>query len=186
MSLIKNKRGVTNSLGIFIFIFVAFMWIVFLGIQVTVFNLTTTNLDIDIDAGNVNLGEIVQDTLGQINTGILSSADFIGYTLLFGMVLFMFGNAYFFRGTYPKMMMVADSLILVFVYVLAIYLSNAYETLIHSTTILSAYIDNLPKSSQFILRLPMFVSIIGVIIMILSYSGFPKTSEGEASVGEFN
>lgn len=173
-------------MSIFLFIFIVFFWIIFLGIQVLIFNLTTTNLSRDIDIGGTNLQDVVDDTLGQINAGLLNSADFIGYTLIFGMVLTMFLGAYYFRGQFPKVMMVVDILILVFAYILAVYITNTYELLINSTTQLSVYIDTLPKSSGFILKLPTFVSIIGVVMIILSYSGFPKTNEGEASVGEFN
>ncbi|KKM84190.1 hypothetical protein LCGC14_1301730 [marine sediment metagenome] len=186
MNMIKNKRGIA-TFQIFLFAFIVLFWIIFLGIEVLIFNLTFDNLNIDLDVGGTNLGNVTRGTLGQINTGLLNSADFIGYSLIFGMVLIMFVGAYYFRGQFPKVMLVVDILILVFAYILAVYITNSYEILINSTTILGdVYIDVLPKSSEFILRLPIFVSIIGAIIIILSYSGFPKTNEGEASIGEFN
>ena len=156
----------------------------FLGILVTIFNLTTTNLDLDIDIGQVNLGEVVQDTMGKLNVGLLGGADTIGYVIIFGLVITMFANAYIFRGEYPKLFIIVDLILLVFAYIVAVYLSNTYEILINSTSILNVYIVTLPKASTFILKLPLFVSIIGVVIMILSYAGFPRDTEEEIIVGQ--
>lgn len=178
-----NKKGLT-TIGIFVFIFMVFIWILYLGILVTIFNLTFTNLDLDVDIGQVNLGEAVQDTFGKLNTGFLGSADTIGYVIIFGMVITMFASAYLFRGEYPKLFIIVDIILLVFAYILAVYISNIYEILINSTAILNVYIVNLPKASTFILKLPLFVSIIGVIIMILSYAGFPRDTEEEVIIGQ--
>lgn len=178
-----DKKGLT-TISVFSFIFLVFIWILFLGILVTIFNLTTTNLDLDIEIGQVNLGEIVQDTFGKLNMGFLGSADTIGYVIIFGLIITMFANAYIFRGEYPKLFIIVDIILLVFAYILAVYVANVYEILINSTSILNVYIVNLPKTSTFILKLPLFVSIIGIIIMVLSYAGFPRDTEEEIIIGQ--
>ncbi len=178
-----DKKGLT-TISIFSFIFLVFIWILFIGILVTIFNLTTTNLDLDIDIGQVNLGETVQATLGKLNVGLLGGIDTIGYIIIFGMVITMFANAYIFRGEYPRLFIIVDIVLLVFAYIMAVYVSNAYEILINSTSVLNVYIVNLPKSSTFILKLPLFVSIIGVIMMVLSYAGFPRETEEEIIIGQ--
>lgn len=183
MNLRKDKRAIT-VMGIFIFMFTILMWIILLGIYVTILNLTVINLDLDIDFGQVNLGETVQLTLGQLNTGFLNNADAIGYIVIFGLVLNMFVSAYLFRGKFPRLFMIIDIILLVFAYIVAVYVSNSYEILINATPDLSVYIDNLSKSSTFILKLPIFVSIIGVVIMILSYAGFPRDTEEEVIIGQ--
>jgi len=180
---LKDKRGIT-TIGIFTFIFTILVWIILLGVYVLIFNLTTTNLAIDVDMGQVNLKEVVDSTMGQLNTAFLNRADTIGYIIIFGLVLNMFVNAYLFRGKFPRLFAIVDIILLVFAYIVAVYVSNSYETLINATSDLSVYIDNLFKSSTFILKLPTFVSIIGVIIMILSYAGFPRETEEEVIIGQ--
>ena len=102
----------------------------------------------------------------------------------FGLILTMFANAYIFRGEYPKLFIIIDIILLVFAYILSVYIANTYEILINSTSILDVYIVNFPKSSTFILKLPLFVSIIGVIMMVLSYAGFPRDTEREVLLAQ--
>ena len=180
-----NKKGLA-TITVFSFIFLVFIWILFIGILATIFNLTTTNLDLDVNIGQVNLSEPVRDTFGQINTGLLAGIDTIGYVIIFGLIITMFTNAYIFRGEHPKLCAIIDIILLVFAYIVAIYVSNTYEILIHSTSILNVYIVNLPRTSTFILRLPIYVSIIGIIMMILSYAGFPRNTEEEIIIGEMS
>lgn len=178
-----NKKGLA-TIGVFTFIFMVFIWILFLGILVFIFNQTATSLDIDVDLGQVNLGEIVQDTFGKLNEGLLSGADTIGLVIIFGMIITMFANAYIFRGEYPRLFLIIDIILLVFAYILSVYISNTYEILINASSTLNVFIDTLPKASTFILRLPTYVGVIGAIIMILSYSGFPRETEEEIIVGQ--
>ena len=184
-NLLKDKRGLV-TLGVIIFVFMIFLWVLFIGIYATIFSLIYNNLNIDLAVGQVNLGTITQSTFGQIATAFLSKADILGYALIFGMVLNMFASAYFFRGKYPKLFIIIDIMILVFAYIVAVYVSGAYEFVINSTTELSVFIDNMARSSTFLLRLPLWVSIIGVIIMILSYAGFPRETGEEIAIGQIN
>ncbi len=182
---LKNKRGFV-TLEIFIFIFTILIWIILLGIFGLISSLIDTNLDIDVEVGQVNLGNITQQTFGQINAGLIVNLDILGYIIIFGLILNMFVSAYLFRGKNPRLFIIIDIVLLVFAYILAVYVSNTYEILINSTSLLNIYINNMAKSSTFLLRLPTFVSIIGVVMMVLSYAGFPRDTEKEIIVGELN
>ena len=172
-----NKKGL-STVNILLFLFFAFLIVIFLGLYVFVFNTITTNLEIDQVFGQVNLKNVTELTLGQLNDGLLGSADLLGYTIIFGMILLMLVNAYFTRGKYNILFIIIDMVILVFAYILSVYLTDTYSTYINSTTLLNVYANYMPLSSKFILNLPHIVGIIGALIMILSYSNIPK-KEGE-------
>lgn len=179
----NDKRGL-QVMPMFLFFFAIFFIILVLGIFLLVFNQTNTQLDRDIQVGGVNLQTVNAQTFGAVNNAFVNSADFIGYILIFGLILAMFLNAYLTRNKHPQMFLIVDILLLIFAYILSVYISSTYETLINSTAYLNVYINNLPRSSTFILNLPKFVGIIGAVIMILSYAGFPKKERADI-VGGF-
>ena len=74
-----------------------------------------------------------------------------------------------------------EILILIFVYILATYISNAYETTLSAIPFSSIYTTNLNYATTFILKLPLIVTITGVIMMIIGYAGIPKTREEEVA-----
>lgn len=169
----KNKNGI-SVLPLFIFIFVSFFLAIFLGVAVWGFSLVDGVLDQDIDVGNVNLGEVNNQTFGRMSDAFLEYADMIGIILMLGMVLLMFGNAYYFNGKNMKAFFIIDFLILIFIFITAVYISSVYSTLINSASILSFYIDDIPKVSTWVLNLPIYVATIGSIIMILSYAAIKR------------
>ena len=176
-NILQNKKGLT-TISLFLFVFAALLIIIFLGVAVFIFNTISTNLDIDQDFGQVNLKDVNALTFGKINQAFLDSADYIGFTVLFSLVLLMFLNAYFLRGKYPRLFLIIDIILLVFAYILSVYISESYSLLINSTSLLSnIYVNIMPKSSAFILNLPNIIGIVGCLIMILSYSGIPKKKE---------
>lgn len=181
--MIKNKRGL-GTVNMFIFIFAAFFMILFLGIVLFIFNQINAALDIDVDIGQVNLRDVNSETFGKINTGFVNNADVLGVMMLLGMSLLMILNGFFIGQKSPKIFLVIDILILVFVFITAVYLSQTYETFINSTSVLDLYIDDLPKSSKFILNLPLFVGTLGALVMIFTYAGLNK-ERGELNVQGF-
>ena len=173
-NILRNKKGLT-TVNLFLFVFFALLIIIFLGIAVFIFNTISTNLDIDEDFGQVNLKDVNALTFGRINQAFLDSADYIGFTILFSLILLMFLNAYFLRGEYPRLFIIIDIVLLVFAYILSVYISEVYSLLINSTSLLSnIYVNMMPKSSAFILNLPNIIGIVGCLVMILSYSGMPR------------
>ena len=172
--MMNNKKGV-GLVGLFVMMFVSLLFSIFLGITVYSFNLVTTTLAIDVEVGQVNLGETVDATLGQINTGIIGNADTIGIIFLFGMCLLLILNGYFTGDKYPKLFFIVDFFILALFFIPAIYISQVYETLINSTSLFEdTFINVIPKVSKFMLNLPVIMAIVGIITMIVSYAGIKQ------------
>jgi len=169
-----NKKG-GSVFGMFLIIFLIFFGIVFLGLGLLIFNSFDTMLDMDVDVGQANLAEVNNQTFGQMNDAFIATADTMGIFLIFGMVLALFINAYITGNRWPKLFFIIDIAILITCIIIAIYLSISYDILINSAEILSdVYIDKMPKTSTFVLQMPLYVSIIGAIIMILSYAGLKR------------
>jgi len=81
-----------------------------------------------------------------------------------------------------RLWIVGDIFILVFVFIFAVYIAQIYDTFINATTLLDVFIDDLPKSSTFILNLPIYVATIGALIMIVSYTAIGEANRGQANV----
>ena len=170
-----NKKGI-STIQLFLFIFVAFLGILFLGLAMWGFDLVNDALSQDVEVGQVNMLNVTNSTFGQLNTAFLDLGDSLGIILILSMAVFMFINAYFLGKRIPKLFIVLDIFILIFAFLLSVYISQSYELVINSSSILSIYGDNLPKSSAFILNLPLYVGIIGVLIMIFTYAGLRKST----------
>lgn len=168
-----NKKG-TAVLQLFIFVFAMFFIALFLGLTLWGFNLINDVFDQDVEVGQVNLGEVNALTFGKMNAGFIANADTIGIVILLGMCLLMVMNGYFFGYKYPKFFLAVDILILVFVFILSVYLSQVYEIFINSTDLFNLFIDDIPKTSTFILNLPTIIATVGALVMIVSYSGIRK------------
>lgn len=170
----KNKKGSSVVWG-FVIIFIALLASIFLGITVYSFNLATQTLGQDVEIGQVNLKEVVNNSLGQINTGMLDNADTIGIIFLFGMCLLMILNGYYLGSENPKLFFVVDMFLLALFFIPSIYVSQMYEIFINSSTVFqSTYIDVIPKVSKFMLNLPVIIGTVGVLTMILSYTAIRK------------
>lgn len=137
-------------------------------------------LDQNISVGQVNLAEENAKTFGKFNEMVVVNADWWGISLIFGLVFGLFLSAYFTRNSFPRWGIVLDIFIILFVFLFSLYLSATYQTLLDifagiGETFLE---DNAPKTSMFMLNLPVFVVIIGVGMMILFHSAIPrKTSD---------
>lgn len=180
----KNKRGIQGPVTIqmFLFVIVAFLAIIFLGLYVFVFDLVTTNIGIDVDVGQVNLQDVTNQTLGKLNIALGLNADILGVILLLMMAVMMILNGFFLGRENSRLWIIGDIFILVFVFILSVYIAQIYSTFINSTTLLDVYINDLPKSSKFILNLPIYIATIGALIMIVSYSAINETQRGQANV----
>jgi hypothetical protein len=165
-----------SALNTITLIFLIFFSAILLGVFGLIFYYANVYLSQDIMIGAVNLSEANADSFGQVADAYIGKMDLIGYFIIFSLILGMTINAYYSRGKYPLVMLIIDVVLLVFAYIISVYVSNTYETFINSASILSIYINDMPRTSAFILRLPLYVSIIGVIMMIVSYIPIPRSS----------
>lgn len=179
-----NRKGIQGPVTImlFIFIFAAFFLILFLGIGLFGFNLVNEQLDQNITIGQVNLQTVNLQTFGALSVAFATNADILGIAVLLGMSLFMISIGFFLGRDNSKIWIVADIFILIFAFILAVYISQIYDLFINATDVLDVYIEDLPRSSKFILNLPGLVATIGALIMIVSYSEIAKRKGTETNV----
>lgn len=174
-----NKKGQSVSEG-FTLIFAALIIAIFLGLIVFGFDLVNDVLSQDVEIGQVNLKTITEGTFGKMNTGLINNADTIGITMLFGMCLLMILNGYYFGSRSLKLFFVVDIFLLIFFFIPSIYVSQVYEIFINSTELFEdAFINVIPKTSKFILNLPVIIATVGIITIIVSYTGIRKDDERE-------
>lgn len=177
-----NKKGSIATANLFLFIILAFVVVLLFGTFLYCYNaITTSLLTAPVEVGAVNLTEATEKTMGQINTAMLKHANIVAIFFLFAMVLAMFLLAYLTRDENPSIFFVLDILIIIFAYILAVYISNSYETVLGSLPFSSIFTTNLNYATSFLLLLPKITLIVGVITMIIAYSAIPKTKEEEVA-----
>lgn len=144
-------------------------------------------LDINISMGQVNLAEENAKTFGKFTEMYVTSADWWGMSLIFGMVLGLFLSTYFLRGKFPKWGMILDIFIILFIFLVSLYLSSAYSEVLDALASAGETFleDSVGKTSMFMVNLPIFVVIIGVVMMILFHSSLPKRTEERIQEGGF-
>ncbi len=173
-----NKKG-----GITIFVLYA-MILLFLGvIFIIVFGIVIVNmneaLSQNLTIGQVNLKTVSDDTFGKLNTMVLNNADWWGTAIIFGMILGLFLAAYFTRNALPKITIILDLFFIFVAFIFSLYLSAVYSTLVTALTSAGQTFAevSLPNTSFFILNLPAFTVVIGVVMMIIFHASIPRKSE---------
>lgn len=173
-----NKKG-----GITIFILFGFLILFLYTIFIIVLGVVSVNineaLSQNVTIGQVNLKTVSDDTFGKFNTMVINNADWWGTAVIFGMVMGLFLAAYFTRNTLPKISIILDIFIIFVAFIFSLYLSAVYSTIVTSLTLAGQTFaeEFLPTTSFFILNLPLFTVVIGVVMMILFHSSIPRKSE---------
>jgi hypothetical protein len=171
--MIKGKSGITFN--IFYVLVMAFVGVLLFGIFGFVFTSMYNGLNQDIEVGQVNLSNVTEQTFGVFNTAYNNNLDLFGLFLIFGMIGGLFMASFLMRGKWDKILIVVDLIIMVVVYIFAVLISNAYESLLTASSgIITQFEGSMPKTSGFLLHLPRYCVIIGAVCMILFYSGIPK------------
>lgn len=164
----------------------------FLGlILLLVIGMTTTKindvLDLNISIGQVNLAEENANTFGKYNEMVVTGADWWGMSLIFGMIFGLFLSAYVLRNRFPKWGLILDIFLIMFFFIVSLYMSSSYSLLLDELanageTFLE---DHVTKTSMFMVNLPIFIVIIGVVMMILFHSSIPRRTEERIQEGGF-
>ena len=182
----KDKKG---QMSVFLFLIIVGLFfsliLIFVGGIITI--KINNALDQNINIGQVNLRTLNADTFGIFATTYLDNADWWALSILFGMIFGLFLSAYFIRRTYPKMGLIFDIFIIIVAFIVSLYISASYSTILTALsgageTFLEDYT---PKASMFLLNLPIFIVIIGVIVMILFHSSIPQRREERYQQGGY-
>jgi len=184
--MLNNKRGQFTA-GLFFLIFIAIFGVLFIAIGGMVVVHLNNILSQDLQMGQVNLQDLNEETFGVYYTTYINNADWWSMSLIFGMILGLFISAYIIRGKFPKFGIILDILIIVSAFIVSLSISSTFQIIMDALasageTFLESYS---PLSSMFILNLPVFIVIIGVIIMILFHSSIPKRVEENYQKGGY-
>lgn len=183
----KHQKKGQITIFILLIMLVMFIALIFILVGGIVVKYMNSALDIDVDLGQVNLREYNAQTMGQVNTMYVNNADWWGMSIIFGMIIGLFLSAYFTRNSLPKLGLILDIFIIITMTIMGGYFSASYSTILDSLaqageTFLE---DVTPKTSMFMLNLPIFIPIIGVIMMIIFHSSIPRRSEERAYSGGY-
>ncbi len=178
-----NKKGMSTIFILFGFL-ILFLMVIFIIVLGTFSVNVNKVLSQNVTIGQVNLKTVSDDTFGKYNTMVLENADWWGIAVIFGMVLGLFLASYFARNTFPKIGIVLDIFFIFVAFIFSLYLSAIYSTIVTTLTLAGETFaeEFLPNTSFFILNLPIFTVIIGVIMMILFHASIPRKSEEERRI----
>ncbi len=179
-----NKRGQMTILLVIMIVGLLFSTIMILVGGIIAIKVNDA-LNQDIDMGQVNLADVNADTFGVFSSMYLNNADWWGICIIFGMVIGLFLSAYILRSRVPKWGIILDIFIIIGMFIVALYVSSSYSTMLDALSgagedFLEVYA---PRTSMFMLNLPIFIVIIGVITMVLFHASIPKKSEERYQAG---
>jgi len=176
----KDKRGITYN--IFYVLAVLIFGVVLLAVLGFIFNSVRNGLNQDVMLGQVNLSNASESTFGVFDDAYNTNLDLFGLFLIFGMIGGLLIASFMLRGTWNKLLIVVDLILMIVVYITAVLISNTYEhLLIASNGVISQFEGSMPKTSNFILHLPRYVVVIGAVCMILFYSAIPRREDERVS-----
>lgn len=183
-NLTRAKRGQSTVLIVILLVGLFFGTILLLvaGLVSTKMN---DALDQDISVGQVNLAQVNAQTFGKFNQMVVGSADFWGMCLIFGMIFGLLLSSYTLRNRFPKWGIVLDIFMILFAFLISLYIAATYQTLLDALASVGETFleDSAPKTSMFVLNLPVFIVIIGVLMMILFHSAIPRRTEERIQQG---
>ncbi len=175
LSLKNNKKA---QITMFIFYGIILLLVIVLFLLATGIMAQKINdaLDQDIDLGQVNLADLNEQTYGKYNTMLVKHSDFMGIASIFGMIMGLLLSSYVLRGKFPKWAIILDIFIIIAFFIFSIYLSQAYSTILNALQQAGEPFleDIMPKTSQFLINLPIYVVIIGALMMALFHSSIPR------------
>lgn len=165
-SIIKNKKGAFTDL--FIFMIIAFAIVLISGIFIflggRVYNQVGEKME-NMSFGEKNSTQIVDQTIGKVNESY-QSLYWISIMLIVGMILSIFLGSYLV--TTKPVFFVPYMIILLIAVIIAVGISNSYETLIETPLIAETFAGFI-GANFILLNLPIWISVIGVIGMVIMF-----------------
>lgn len=150
----------------------AIMLVIILGIMVYGFDLVNTSFNsIDFTIGNTSFNESYQQTLSQgVSAMRITVPRTVGLGVLFGMIIVMFLIGYFAPKIDPLWILL-DIFVLIFCEIIVFIGSQSLSNLINSSPkFLEIYgSGSLYEAATFVLNLPVYLPIIGVLVMVATY-----------------
>jgi len=176
-SLMKDKRGGFVDLFVFmifalVIILISVVWIYIGGITSEQMHLSMDAMDLHDTEGN-NASVVIDNTIGATNTSF-QALQWISVFLIVGMIIAIMIGSYLV--TTKPVFFIPYIFIVIIAVVVAVPMSNAYETLA-STPELASTFTGFTGANWIMLNLPIWISIIGILGGIIMFSRMGKKEE---------
>jgi F0F1-type ATP synthase assembly protein I len=157
--MITGKQGGMSDLFLFMIFSMAILFIS--GIFIYFGGKVNSEVHAKLDGmtfKNSNVTEVIDNTLGKVNEAY-QSLYWISVFLIIGMIISIFIGSYLV--TTKPIFFVPYLFIVIIAVIVAVGLSNAYETVIQDPTLASSFVGFV-GANFIMLKLPLWVAIIGV------------------------
>jgi len=173
-SILANKKGGFTDL--FIFMIVAFVLVLFSGVFIYITGEATSEMRENfgkMNNLNTNATQVLDSTLG---SGVASfqALYWISIFLIFGMIIAIFIGSY--MVTTKPVFFIPYLFVVIIAVIVAVAMSNAYETLASNTTLASTFAGFI-GSNWILAKLPIIISIVGIAGGIIMFARMGKREE---------
>lgn len=170
---LKNKRG--NYGSVFMFLVMAFLIVVFFGLMYWGFGqmnnvLTSVHFTMGNGEGYNNFSNVVSSTWGHVYSAY-GQLKTLSYVLIIGMILTILISSWIVKS--PPIFLVVYLITSIGSIILAVYLSNSYQTLLLNTTF-GATLQSFKGASYLLLELPYVAAVVSVLSGLISLIGLNK------------
>lgn len=162
----NKKAGMTD---LFIFMVVALILIVISAVFIYISATVKTQLHESMDGmmfGESNATLVIEDTMGKADQSF-QALYWISAFLIFGMIISIFIGSY--MVTTRPVFFIPYIFVLIVAIIVAVALSNAYETIIDDATLSSTF-DKFTMSNYVMAYLPIWIAVIGIVGGIIMYA----------------
>ena len=170
-----NKKGGFTDL--FLFMIVGFIILLFSGVFIYIGLTVTSELHSKMDGmdigGDKNVTKVIDETMGKTNQSY-NSLYWISILLIIGMMLSIFIGSYLV--TTKPIFFIPYIFVTIIAIIVSVGISNAYEELISNPTLASTFIK-FTGSNFIMLKLPMWIAIIGITGGIIMFARMGKREE---------
>jgi len=169
-----NKLG--GFTDMFLLIIVSFVIVVFAGIFIYFggeVQEKVTEEFADMENLNTNTTQLIEETIGEANQSY-QALHWISIFLIFGMIISIFIGSYLV--TTKPIFLLPYIIILIVAVIVAVGMSNAYETIIANPT-LSDTFSGFAGSNWILLNLPFLIAGVGLVGGIIMFSRIGSKQE---------
>ena len=177
-----NKKAIYPLVGLFLLIGLLIAVGLVLGFGAYLSNTIDDSIsDQNIMAGQVNLTETWDNQFGKFDTALTKNLNWLGLAVLFGLIIGLLTTAYFRRESSIPLFIILDIFLIFIAFIVGAYVSDAYGIIIGITEFSEQFIENMGFFAKMMLNLPVVVTIVGVLMMIITYAGIPMTREEQVA-----
>lgn len=165
-SILRNKKGGMTDLFIFMIVIIIILFVsgIFIYFGVTAYSEVREKLGGKM-MGTANSTEVIDNTMGTLSN-TYKALYWISILLIVGMIISIFIGSYLV--TTKPVFFIPYAFIVIIAVIVSVGLSNAYEKIIQDPLLASTF-AGFVGSNFIMLRLPMWIAIIGIVGGIIMF-----------------